>query len=184
MSEIAELAARIKRIEDREEIRALVGRYSIAVDNKDMEGMLAMFTPDGGFGSKDGLWQSRGTESVRALYEDRFETMPISNHFNHDHLIWFESDDVAKGHLNTHAEMIRDGEPMLVAVRYEDTYERHEGAWKFKDRITSFFYYMNTAEYLDRLKTRDRMCGGGPPRPADWPEGTATWQDYYAQAAE
>jgi uncharacterized protein (TIGR02246 family) len=178
MSELAEIAARLKRIEDRDEIRTLVAGYGRVVDDRDMDGLRALFTPDVTFGAIGAAQKIEGREAVVAYYESRYAEMPLSNHFTHDHTITLESDDLARGHVNAHVEVIRRGEPMVVAMRYADIYVRHEGAWKFQERITSFFYYMKAADYLEKLGERKRNFGSGEPVDADWPEGIATWQAY------
>lgn len=178
MTELTEIAARLKRIEDRDEIRNLVAGYGRVVDDRDMDGLRAFFTPDISFGAIGSSQKIEGREAVVAYYESRYADMPISNHFTHDHVITLESDDLARGHVNAHVEMIRLGEPVVVAMRYADIYARHEGAWKFKERITSFFYYMKTADYVAKLGERKRNFGNDVPADADWPEGIATWQAY------
>lgn len=176
MTDSSDFEARLRRLEDRDEIRTLVCRYGKVVDDRDMDGLRALFMSDVRFGSKAGVMEGRDT--VVEFYQSRYDAMPLSNHFTHDHVITFESDDVAHGHVNSHVEMIRLGEPMMVALRYEDTYARDEGVWKFQERITTFFYYMKTADYLAKLGDRKRNYGNVDPVDADWPEGIATWQAY------
>jgi len=178
MTELAEIAARLQRIEDREEIRTLVAGYGRVVDDRDMDGLRALFTPDVTFGSIGASQKIEGREAVIAYYESRYADMPLSNHFAHDHVVTLDSVDLARGYVNAHVEMIRLGDPMVVAMRYADTYVRHEGAWKFQERITSFLYYMKTADYLARLGDSKRNFSSAEPVEADWPEGIATWQAY------
>jgi hypothetical protein len=178
MTELAEIAARLKRIEDRDEIRTLVAGYGRVVDDRDMDGLRALFTPDVTFGAIGASQKIEGREAVVAYYESRYAEMLLSNHFTHDHVITLESDGLARGHVNAHVEMIRLGEPVVVAMRYADTYVRYEGAWKFQERITSFFYYMKAADYLAKLGDRKRNFSNVEPVDADWPEGIATWQAY------
>lgn len=178
MMDLEEIAARLQRIEDREEIRTLVADYGRVVDDRDMDALSALFTPDVTFGAISSSLKIEGREAVVAYYESRYADMPLSNHFTHDHVINLVSDDLARGHVNAHVEMIRLGDPMVVAMRYADTYVRHEGKWKFRERVTSFLYYMKTADYLLRLGDRKRNFSGAEPVEADWPEGIATWQAY------
>ena len=178
MQELTEIAARLQRIEDREEIRNLVAGYGRVVDDRDMDGLRALFAPDVRFGAVGAAQKIEGREAVVAFYESRYAGMPLSNHFTHDHVIVLESDNLARGQVNAHVEMVREGEPMLVAMRYADTYVRHEGAWKFQERITSMFYYLRTADYLEKLGDRKRNFSSGEAADADWPEGIATWQAY------
>lgn len=172
-----DIEKRLKRLEDREEIRTLVARYGLVVDNRDMDTLATMFTADACFGSKDG--KVEGRDAVLEIYHARLGETGPSFHFAHDHVIWFDDDDdEAKGIVMSHVELVRKGEPMLIAMRYEDTYRRYKSSWRFAQRITSFFYYLKAADYLERLPTEKRMCASGDPTEADWPEGMPTWQTF------
>lgn len=168
---------RLKRLEDREEIRSLVARYGLVVDNRDMETLAMMFTDDACFGSRNA--KVEGRDAVLEIYYARLGETGPSFHFAHDHVIWFEDDDdEAKGIVTSHVELVRKGDPMLIAMRYEDTYRRYKGSWRFAERITSFFYYLKAADYFEFLPTEKRMCVSGDPTEADWPEGISTWQAF------
>lgn len=172
-----DIEKRVKRLEDREEIRTLVARYGLVVDNRDMDTLAEMFTADVSFGSRDGKLEGR--DAVLDMYYARLGETGPSNHFTHDHVIWFEDNkDEAKGIVTSHVELVRGGEPILIAMRYEDTYRRDDGSWRFAERITSFFYYLKAADYLDLLPMEKRMCASGEPAEADWPEGLPTWQAF------
>jgi ketosteroid isomerase-like protein len=182
MADLTALESRLKRIEDRDEIRTLVARYGTIVDNRDMEALRGLFTPDATFSGKGAPGKIEGRDAVVTHYENRFNMMTVSNHFTHDHVIWFDDDEdgdgVARGHVNAHVEMIFNGDPNIVAMRYEDTYEQHESRWKFKERITSFFYYLKAEDYTSLLGNRQRVFTVDEPMDSDWPEGIATWQAY------
>jgi hypothetical protein len=45
-----------------------------------------------------------------------------------------------------HAEMQRNGQPMLAAIRYQDVYQRCEGRWRFRERGLSFAYGVPTSQ--------------------------------------
>ncbi len=182
MTDLNELAARLKRIEDKDEIRNLVARYGTIVDNRDMDALRELFTPEATFSGKGAPGKIEGRDAVVAHYESRFDMMTVSNHFTHDHAIWLEGDDLARGHVNAHVEMIFRDDPTIVAMRYEDTYARHDGKWKFQERITSFFYYLKAVDYMSRLGDRTRVFTTSEPMEADWPEGIATWQAYNKSA--
>jgi len=178
MTDLASLEARLKRVEDRDEIRTLVARYGTIVDNRDIEALHGVFTPDARFSGKGAPGQIEGRDAVVTHYKNRFNLMTVSNHFTHDHVIWFDDDGIARGHVNAHVEMIFHGEPNIVAMRYEDTYEEHEGRWKFKERITSFFYYLKAEDYTSLLGDRQRVFTTDEPMDSDWPEGIESWQAY------
>jgi hypothetical protein len=45
-----------------------------------------------------------------------------------------------------HAEMQREGQPMLAAIRYQDVYQRCEGRWRFRERGLSVMYDVPTLQ--------------------------------------
>lgn len=175
---MTDLAARIRRLEDRDDIRTLVARYGFVIDDRDMAGIGALFTPGARFRSKDGVLDATGREAILRQFEGRFAVLAMTIHYTHDHVIWFEGEDRARGLVSSHSELVRHGKPMVVALRYEDVYERHGGAWKFADRLLSFCYYMDVREYADLLGNRRRMRAYETPAPADWPEGTESFTRY------
>ncbi|RPI12500.1 MAG: hypothetical protein EHM60_11675 [Lysobacterales bacterium] len=125
-----------------------------------------------------------GYDAVVAMFRGRFAVLGPSNHFTHDRLVDFDAADPdrANGLVLSHAEMQRQGRPMLAAIRYQDVYRRVDGRWKFAERGLSFMYYVPTTEYLDAFGAGldRRMRAYESPRPADWPENLPTWKRYYA----
>jgi ketosteroid isomerase-like protein len=174
---------RLQKLEDREEIKGLIARYGLVMDDRDIDGMPNLFTPDVRIRSLDGVMDACGRDEVVAMFRSRFEVLGPSNHFTHDKIICFDDEpDKATGTVLSHAEMNRKGQPMLAAIRYSDRYARHDGDWKFAERVFAFFYYVATEEYLDALGAgiAVRMRAYEKPMAADIPEGLQSWKDYYA----
>ena len=46
-----------------------------------------------------------------------------------------------EGTLSAHAELWRNEQTMVTALRYDDVYRREEGVWRFAERALSFLYY-------------------------------------------
>lgn len=183
MTDLAALDRRIRRLEDREAIAELIARYCLVMDNRDLENMPDLFTPDVAIRSADGVMNTIGRESAVEMFRGRFLVLGPSNHFTHDRLIAFDEADAdrATGLVLAHAEMNRKNQPMLAAIRYDDEYRRHEGRWKFRSRTLAFMYYVPTAEYLDAfgpgIGRRNRAYDTAVA--ADWPEKLPTWRKYY-----
>jgi hypothetical protein len=177
------LEQRLRRLEDRAEIGELVTRYGLVMDDRDVDAMPALFTPEVRIRSADGVMDARDRDAAVAMFRARFTVLGPSNHFTHDRLVEFDATDPdrATGLVLSHAEMQRKNQPMLAAIRYHDEYRRWEGRWRFAARELSFMYYVPTAEYLDafgpgldrRMRAYDHAV------PADWPEKLPTWQRYY-----
>jgi hypothetical protein len=171
---------RIARLEARTEIRELVARYCFTIDARDIEGIAQCFTRSGSFRSLDGVMNAVGREAIVAQFHGRFAVLGPSNHFTHDHVIQFDDSDStrASGLVNSHAEVVRVGEPMLASLRYHDEYRFEEDRWRFHARSLAFFYYLRPADYREAMggSLRNRACQ--EPRAADFPEATVHWKRY------
>lgn len=167
----ASLESRIRRIEDREAIRVLVGRYALAMDNKDFDLVAEIFAPDGRFGWVDGAFDIRGRDEIVTMYRTRLASAGPSFHYTHDQFVtWDEADaDRATGLVLGHAETAAGASQGLVAIRYHDRYVRLGGRWVFQERLLGFLYNVPVAEYDGILKKADRICLPGGAKPAHWP---------------
>jgi ketosteroid isomerase-like protein len=175
------LERRIARLEARVAIRELVARYCFTIDARDVAGIGECFTRSASFRSIDGVMNATGRDAVVAQFHGRFAVLGPSNHFTHDHLIAFDDTDPAHatGIVNSHAELVRDGNAMLASLRYHDEYRFEEGYWRFQERALAFFYYLRPSEYIEGMKTPLRNRAYSTPHGSDFPEGLDTWKQYY-----
>ena len=171
------LESRLAAVEDQLAIRDLTARYNFAIDNRDLAAAAELFTDQASFGSQDGAMRATGREAVLKQFESRYSVMGPSNHFAHDHVIWFDSATQAQGRLSVHAEVWRNEQPMVTAMRYSDRYEKVDGLWRFSERLLSFFYYLNVADYPAAMGQLERNRASGTPVPADYPERLATYKE-------
>jgi ketosteroid isomerase-like protein len=179
-----DLASRIRKLEDREAIRELVGAYGYTIDNRDIDALAELFCVDGVLQSADGIMNAQGRAAVVEMYKGRFAVLGPTFHFTHDHAITLDEADAnrARGVIASHAEVTRNGETMLAAIRYHDDYRREGGRWRFARRVLNFFYYTPVAEYIDCMKSALRQRAYGDQRPSDWPESLESWQRYKGSA--
>jgi len=176
-------AARLERLEARLEIRELIARYCFTVDARDVAGLGECFTRQGVFRSLDGKMSARGREAVIEQFHARFAVLGPSNHFTHDQIVEFAPEDPerARGLVNSHAEVIRNGEPLLASLRYHDEYRVEEGRWRFAERVLEFFYYLNPASYGEVMLSPLRNRAYPTPHAAEYPEHLESWQRYYRE---
>jgi hypothetical protein len=167
-----DLEARIRRLEDIEEIRSLITRYGVAMDERQMDETREMFTPDARLTSKDGVFAAVGLESILETYAGRWEVLGPTYHYVHGTTIDTDPDDPgrATGVVTGHAEVVRNGQAMVVALTYNDEYRRHDGRWKFAARELGFFYYTRADQYVETMLSPNRNRAYDEPRPADYPE--------------
>lgn len=177
-----DLATRLRRLEDREAIRELVGAYGYTIDNRDIDGLAELFCSDGVLQSADGIMNAQGRAAIIEMYKGRFAVLGPTFHYTHDHAISLDDADAdrASGVIASHAEVTRNGETMLAAIRYHDAYRREGGRWRFAKRVLHFFYYTPVVQYVECMKSERRQRAYGDQRPADWPETLVTWQRYQA----
>lgn len=175
-----DFALRLARLEARENIRELVARYGIAIDDHDLPGIASLFTSTAEFCSRDGVMQARGRDQIIDMFIGRFKALGISNHFTHDHIIELPAGapDRATGLVTSHAEVWRNGKALLGAMRYQDSYRLDEGEWRFERRELAFLYYLPVEDYAEGLGSTLRQRAYGDQRPADYPEALPGWQDY------
>ena len=178
---VAALERRLRRLEDREEIRALVARYNWVMDDRDLTQIRDLFTEDVRVSSSDGVLDSQGRDEVVKMFQGRFEVLGPSLHWAHDHRIWFDDDDNARGLVSLHAEMTRFGVAAISAIRYEDSYRRDDDRWRFSSRRLSFFYFMDPREYAEALEHPLRVRSSADHVAAGFPEPLETWKAYYEE---
>lgn len=166
------LSVRVQKLEDHIAIKALIARYSLAVDDHDFKTLASLWAPDARYGFFRDV-HAEGDEKIAALLESNIRSGGVSFHTNHDHLIeWDEGDpDRASGILCCHAEVSVAGEHQVGAIRYRDKYVRHQGQWLFAERFLGFLYFTPAEGYAGLLLQRDRLrFPGGAAIPAHWPD--------------
>jgi len=169
------LESRLAAVEDQLAIRDLTARYNFAIDNRDLASARLLFTENASFGSKDGTMRATGIDAVIKQFESRFSVLGATNHFAHDHVIWFESPARARGMVSVHAEVWRKEQPMVAAMRYDDVYEKSNGLWSFCERLLSFFYYVHVKDYPAAMGRLERNMVSDTPVAADYPERLPTY---------
>lgn len=179
----ATLEQRIERLEARAEIEELLARYCFAVDARDVAAIGECFTRTGAFRSQDGKMDATGRAAVIEQFHGRFAVLGPSNHFTHDRIIVFDPSDpgLARGEVNAHAEVVRNGRTLLASLRYHDEYRREEGRWRFEVRTLAFFYYVEPVRYSAVMRTTLRNEAYAQAHPADFPEALSSWQRYYRE---
>ena len=116
-----DIEKRIARLESEAEIRRLVSRYSFDVDDRELERIAALFTIDATVKSADGGMIATRRDAIIAMYQKRFSILGPGVHYTHDHCIDLADfcERRATGRVTGHAELDRDGEMMVCALRYD-----------------------------------------------------------------
>lgn len=168
-SRMTGLEHRVRRLEDKDAIAELVVRYGELVDAHDAVRLRTLFTDDIHLYFSNGVVEGRGIESVLRVLTQRWDMIKTSVHVSHGHVIDLDplDGDRATGVLFSHAEVVREGTPMVAALRYDDRYRRLGQRWLFAARKLSFFYYVEAASYANDVATDTPVRADATARPSD-----------------
>ncbi|GAA5135920.1 nuclear transport factor 2 family protein [Pseudonocardia adelaidensis] len=174
----AALAAAVRTQADRQAIQDLCALYARAVDDHDIDALVAMYAADGVF-ERRGV-PAAGSDAIRAAYVASFDSYRTMLHTPHPGVVALHGDGTASGWSHGHAELATRSTLVLASYRYEDAYRCAEGRWRFARRSITFMY----AVPADRLATSfggtDRIrWPRTSPEPADYPETAPTWDSYH-----
>lgn len=140
------------------ELADLAVRYSFAVDDRDLDTVLACFAPGA-------VFARAGTEvtDLRPFYEAMFARYDLTIHTVHGHLVTVDGPR-ATGVQAGSAELLQDGTMLRAAYRYRDAYVHSGGQWRFARRELSFFYVLPEGEPFPAGPDRIRRPGEAPRR--------------------
>jgi ketosteroid isomerase-like protein len=132
---------RLDRIESTLAISQLPSRYAMALDARDLDALVALFVDDvlaGEHGS--------GRDALKRWYEEVLRRFYRSIHLVCGHQFEFVDSDNATGAVYCRAEH-EDGEGWyVIAMRYEDVYQRRDGQWHFVKRREHPWYSVDVTE--------------------------------------
>jgi uncharacterized protein (TIGR02246 family) len=175
---MADIEQRIAQLEAESQIRQLIARYCFTIDDRDYDGIAALFTDDAVVRSADGMMNAAGRDAIMKQYEDRFKVLGPGQHFMHDVVLDICDGDEARGRVSGHAELWRRDQMMVAGLRYSDRYRRTDKGWLFADREICFLYYVALEDYPGILGKTNRNQAYDTPQPADFPESLSTWAAY------
>lgn len=175
---IERLSALVRQVADRQQLAELLSRYGMAVDDRDFDTVGQLFAPEGEFHGVVGRQQ------IVDYYRARTATFTTSSHYA---LTWhfdFESDGLASGAVNAHAELCIGGKTVRLALRYLDRYVKQDGRWMFLVRRLKFRYVLPFDEVANGLDDPMRVRWPGvPAQRADLPDTLQTYIDSRRLAA-
>jgi uncharacterized protein (TIGR02246 family) len=136
---LAELEARVQRIEDREAISALFMAYRQCLDEKDFSGYASLFAAEGEFVAAGGT--AKGRAGIEELVDGMRGSLLTAVAGDDLHIV-VNPEIVVDGDRatarSTWIYLVRgaDAEPTLCKVgHYEDDLVREDGAWRFARRF-------------------------------------------------
>jgi hypothetical protein len=150
---------RLRRLEDRAELQDLVVRYFLASDDDDAAALGECFVSDASF-SVSGALCGDSREAILAFIASERAKMGLTVHTPNYALFTFTDDKQATGLVGAHLELVLGGQSLFGAVRYRDSYVRHDGHWRLRSRDMRVAHIAPWAEVGQALQS---------PTPVRWP---------------
>jgi ketosteroid isomerase-like protein len=132
----------VREVADRLAIRELVDAYAFCADRRDAARQLALFTEDADFlvymdsGNQSPTQHLRGRAALAPVF-DELNTYEATMHFNGQNTTVLDGDH-ACGVTYCLAHHVKVDGParslMIAAIRYLDTFVKHDGTWFFSQR--------------------------------------------------
>ena len=119
-----------------EDIRRLLALCAQRIDDRDVEGYVELFAPDGRLVTRSN--EFTGHEAIRGCMADGWTNSPEGSKTKH--LLGGTIIRVDDGFAHASTDVVafqclaEGGWHVLLAGRYEDDFVIHHGDWRFKDR--------------------------------------------------
>ncbi|MCD9625433.1 nuclear transport factor 2 family protein [Rhabdothermincola salaria] len=155
-----------------DQIRALASRYAVAIDARDIEGLVALFVDDVQVGRR-----RTGREALAESFRASLGAIGPSMLHVTSQVVDLVDADHATGSVYCLADVVEDHRMIRQAILYRDTYERRDGRWFFVRRIHELFYGVPRDENpLDQSPANwpERSWGRGTV-PESWPSWGRFW---------
>jgi ketosteroid isomerase-like protein len=124
---------------DREAILDVIARYARVVDDRDVDGIVELFTDDGRIDLEGGVQSGVGHDGIRAVYEAAFRSglmaeSPASTHLMGNTRVSVE-DDVAHAETDAVAFLASPTSVVTRGLRYSDDLVRVPTGWRIARRV-------------------------------------------------
>src|SRR5215207_7315438 len=150
------LADAVARLLATEAVRNLGCLCSRAVDDREHDTLVQLFTEDGSF-VRRGV-RTEGRDALRTMWQASARRYSFTRHVTSNHVVVPDGPDAAVGWAAGQAELaLHGGETLFAAYRYDDRYARHADRWLFRERVLSFSYDLPVTDLSRRLGAPDRV---------------------------
>lgn len=167
-----DIAQRIARVENTLAIQQLPIRYAMAVDSRDVEGWVELFVPDVRVGGG-----ASGREALRNAMMPLFRQFYRSIHQIVGHRIDLLDTDRAAGSVYCRAEHEVGVRWIVMAIRYDDEYQKVDGQWLFARRKEKHWY---AADLLERPQDAAFNSWSPPSGTPQLPQESTSWGAFWA----
>lgn len=173
MTSLADLQARVERLEALDEIRQLAAKYAVALDMRDLDALVNLFVEDVGVPGK-----RRGRAALRAWYDAAMRHHLLgSAHGVLGHVIDIHDADHASGLAYSRNDLETNSVWVIELLAYLDSYARRDGHWYFVRRTPLFWYQ---SDITDPPVGPDKMRWPGSLRhDGGFHNAFPSWKDFW-----
>lgn len=174
MTSLADLQARLERLEALDEIRQLAAKYAVALDMRDLDALVNLFVDDVGVpGTRS------GRTALRAWYDTELRHDLLgSTHGVLGHIIDVHDADRASGLVYSRNDLETESVWVIELLAYLDSYQRREGRWYFARRVPLFWYQ---SDITDPPVGPQKMRWPGSARhDGAFHDAFPSWQEFWA----
>jgi uncharacterized protein (TIGR02246 family) len=128
-------------VSDRDEILELMARYAHFVDDRDLDGIVALFTPDGQIDFEGGQSSGVSHDGIRRAYAAAFAQPVLARPSTSTHLMSNTILTLDGDHARAETEAVAyladasTGKVVTRGLRYSDDLTRTSDGWRFAHRV-------------------------------------------------
>jgi ketosteroid isomerase-like protein len=136
--DLASFDARLRTLEDIEEIRRLRMKYHLYMNEQQFHRIVEVFTEDAvvDFGE---LSRARGADEIRDLFKRIPRHLSMVKQFIHNHIVDVTG-DTATGISFLDARYAQAGESVMVAAKFDEDYVRTQAGWRVKEMRLGLYF--------------------------------------------
>jgi len=173
-----DLASRIERLESLDEIRQLVARYALALDQRDLDALCGLFPPDVRVGREE-----RGRDALKRWFDDTLRSQFTGTaHVTGNHIIELDAPDRARGVLYSRNEHETGDAWVCMTMLYVDDYERSAGRWYFRRRLPLYWYAADLRQ--PPLGASKMRWPGRDPYDGGYHDWFPSWREFWSRAPD
>ncbi|KUI21601.1 hypothetical protein AU193_13630 [Mycobacterium sp. GA-1285] len=173
MTSLADLEARIERLEALDEIRQLAAKYAVALDMRDLDALVNLFVDDVKVPG-----ERRSRAALREWYDAELrQNLLGSGHGVLGHVIDVHDSDTATGLVYSRNDLETESVWVIEMLAYLDSYQRRDAHWYFLKRTPLFWY---ESDITDPPVGPQKMRWPGRPRhDGNLHDAFPSWQDFW-----
>jgi hypothetical protein len=169
-----EIEARMGRLESLQEIGQLPSRYAMALDARDLDELVSLFVPDVKAGRA-----GAGREALKEWFDGALRNFYRSIHQIVGSTVDLIEPDRATGATYCRAEHEDANGWIVMAMRYDDEFERRDGRWCFLRRRERLWY---AVDILERPGPEFVRWPGHAEMRAELPQHFASWSPFWGES--